>query len=402
MVLTFVDRINISVAIHYVQLQSGLRNDEVGRILSAYVLGYALFQIPGGILADRLGPRKLLVFAVLWWSLFTALTAAAKMMASVFSLSLLTSFCMLRFLVGVGEAASMPSCNRVVAFWIPANERSLGNSLFLAGIGVGGGISPPLVAWIMSHWGWRSAFVLSGIIGLPIAMLWGWYGRDRPSQHKGVNATELAIIGSAPDNQSYSSTLKPHLKNVNLWILVVSYFLQGYVTYIFYTWFYLYVVTVRHVSILQSGYWASIPFIAVALMTPLGGLFSDRIIRILDYPWGRRLPVLLGTTASAVLLSSGARTESAPMAIVSLGLAAGFVAFSIVNWWASINELSVKNSATLSGIMNTAGNIGGVISPILTPWIAARFGWIRALDFAAVVIFVTGLLWLLLRPRCRS
>src|SRR5260370_27828330 len=195
-VLTFLDRMNMSVAARYIQLEFRFNNSQIGWILSAYVVGYALFQIPGGLLGDWFGPRKLLTFAVAWWSAATALTAAAPWLVGLTLVSPMAAFFLMRLLVGVGEAAALPNCNRTVALWMAPSERGLGNSLFLAGIGVGGAISQPFIATLMVHLGWRWPFVICGMLGLPLVTLWWWYGRDVPEAHPAVNAAELALIRS--------------------------------------------------------------------------------------------------------------------------------------------------------------------------------------------------------------
>jgi ACS family glucarate transporter-like MFS transporter len=397
-VLTFLDRVNISVGVRYIQLEYGLDDRQLGYVLSAYIVGYAILQIPGGLLGDCWGPRWLLTFAVLWWSLFTALTAAAPRLADLAGVGLLPGFLFVRFLVGAGEAASLPNCNKVIASWMPAHERGTGNSIFLAGVGVGGAISPPLIAWIMSAWGWRWSFVICGALGVPLAVFWWRYGRDRPEQHPHVDGSELASIQppTATAARGVAAPWRAWARDRSIWMLLISYALQGYVTYVFYTWFYLYIVAVRGFDVQRAGFWASAPFIAVALMTPLGGLASDKLPSMAGTRWGRRLAVFLGTGSAGVFLFAGARIQHASTAVILLGLAAGGTAFAIVNWWATVNEMSPTNSGTLAGVMNTAGNIGGVISPILTPWIATRFGWISALDFAAAVILCAGACWLFL------
>lgn len=402
-VLTFLNRINISVAARDIQLDLALNNRQLGYIMSVYAFGYALLQIPSGLLGDRWGPRKLLTFGMLWWSAFTGLTAVAGWLAGSVGLSVMAGLLFMRFMVGLGEATTLPNSSKIVACWMAPLERGIGNSMFLAGGGVGGAISPLLVVWMISKVGWHWSFAICALPGIPLALIWYWYSRDRPEQHPQVNAAELAIIHpfvSSADCQidRVPTTELSWAGDLNIWMLVISYGFQGYVVYIFYTWFYLYIVTVRGFALLRAGYWSSIPFISVALMTPLGGFVSDKLSVVLGKGWSRRATVLLGTCSSGVLLLAGARIHHAPTAIVLLGLAAGCLAFAVVSWWASVNDISAAKSATLSGVMNTAGNIGGMISPILTPWIAENFGWVRALDFAAGVVFCAGALWLFIKP----
>jgi ACS family glucarate transporter-like MFS transporter len=164
----------------------------------------------------------------------------------------------------------------------------------------------PLIAWIMSAWGWRWSFVICAVPGIPLALIWWWYGRDHPQQHPHVDAGELALIQAAAPAPRVGLQIPQApaaggvwLRDRSVWMLVIGYGLQGYVTYIFYTWFYLYIVTVRGFDVLRAGYWASTPFVAVALMTPLGGFAADKLPIIVGERWGRRAAVFLGTGSAA-------------------------------------------------------------------------------------------------------
>jgi ACS family glucarate transporter-like MFS transporter len=399
MVITMIARMNLSIAARYIQIEFSLDNMQVGYILSAYAVGYALFQIPGGLLADGIGTRATLAGAILWWSLFTFLTASAPGLTRVLPISLVMSFFLTRFMVGVGEAATIPSCNKIVAMWMSPNERGRGNSFFLTGIGVGGAISPPLMVWLMSGMGWEWSFLVCAMVGIPIAGFWWWYGRNRPDEHDGVNSGELAVIRaggaiSKAANHSQRLPTRALFRSRSLWALIVSYCFQGYVIYVFYAWFYLYIVNVRHFSAQAAGYWAAVPFIATAVLTPIGGIVSDRAVQKIGPIWGRRLPVMAGTFTCGILLFTGARIAHPQMGTALIGCAAGCLNFALGNWWATINDTSPHNSGKLGGVMNTAANLGGVVSPILTPFIAIHFGWIHALDFAAIIIFASGALWM--------
>jgi ACS family glucarate transporter-like MFS transporter len=404
-VVTFLDRVNLSVAARYIQVEYSFTNVQLGWILSAYIVGYSICQIPGGLLADRLGPRAVLTFAIAWWSLFTVLTAAAPWAARLLPIGLIPCFFLARFMVGVGEAAALPNCNKAIGAWIPPRDRGMGNSIFFTGIGIGGAISAPLIVWLTSIGGWRWALIVSGSIGMPVAALWWWYGRNRPEEHPGVNSAELRLIrsGSSPSISTkarFADAWKELSGNPSLWALVVSYTLQGYVVYIFYSWFYLYVVTVRHFSVEAAGHWAMIPFLAMAVMTPLGGRLSDQCVRRFGATWGRRLPAMAGTGVCGLLLMIGARVAHQQLGTTLIGVAAGFLNFGLGSWWATVNDMSPVNSGVISSIMNTGANVAGIASPVLTPYIGERFGWVHSLDLAALVIFASGAAWLFVRqPR---
>ena len=193
-IVTYIDRVNISVTARQMMPSLGLTDLQMGQIFSAFVLGYALFQIPGGWLGDRWGPRRVLTFAVVWWSIFTALTAIAPTLPLAHFLGIMGSLMVVRFLIGIGEAAALPNFNRAVANWHPPQERGLGIGITIGGIGIGSALTPPVTAWIMVNFGWQTAFYAAGLLGIVIALLWYWYATDFPRQHPHVNEAETHLI----------------------------------------------------------------------------------------------------------------------------------------------------------------------------------------------------------------
>jgi ACS family glucarate transporter-like MFS transporter len=398
--LTFIDRFNMSVAAKYIQQEFQLSNVQVGSLLSAFVLGYALFQVPGGMLGDRFGPRRMLVWAVLWWSAFTALTAVAPDLFLARWIGVAGSLWVVRFLIGCGEAPAFPNANKMIGLWMAPDERARGNSSFIIGVGVGGAFTPPAIAWTMAHYGWRICFVACGALGLLAAAAWLHYSTDRPEQHPGVNRAELVRIGITSDvpRTSVDAPWGRIFSSGTVWALVLSNLMLGYVTYIFYTWFYLYVVNVRRLPVINGSYWSTAPFVVMLFSAPLGGYLSDRMLRTLGHPWGRRVPVFAGSALSCVLLLIGARIADPYWAICTLAVAGGCNIFVSVSCWVMPNDLSRRYSGSLAGLLNMANNLGGAISPTLTPLIAARYGWTSALDFAALTMAGMGSLWFFVHP----
>jgi ACS family glucarate transporter-like MFS transporter len=397
--LTFIDRFNMNVAAKYIQQEFALSDIQIGSLLSAFALGYALFQAPGGWLGDKFGARRVLTGAILWWSLFTALTAFAPQIG----LSAGLSFWIVRFLIGVGEGPALPCTNKMIGRWMAVPERARGSSLFLVAVGIGGAFTPPAIAWSMTHFGWRVSFIACGLLGVAVATLWHWQSTENPAAHPGVNAEELAHIMAhrAPAVDAGPFPWKRLFLSPSIPALVVANFMLGYVTYIFYTWFFLYLVNVRHLPVMSGSYWSTVPFLAILIGAPLGGYVSDAMVRKLGHPWGRRVPVTIAATGSCLLLIFGSRTEDPYIAIGILALAAGCNSVAAVTSWAVPNDLSERYAGTLAGILNTCTNLGGALSPILTPYIANRYGWIAALDFAAAFMICVGLLWLLVHPERR-
>jgi MFS transporter, ACS family, glucarate transporter len=401
--LTYVDRLNLGIAGNYIQSEFHLGTETMGWILSAFVLGYALFQVPGGWAGDRFGPRSILTFAIAWWSIFTALTALAPVLPLRGWLGIAGSFIVVRFLIGIGEAAAFPNENKIVAYWMGSTARGVGNSMFLVGIGLGGAVTPIIIAWIMQNWGWRTSFYACASLGLVVAVAWHSFATSRPENHPRVNAAELALIrAQGPKAAAEPSTRAPVsagvpwkrlLSNSSTWFLLLSYMCEGYPSYVFYTWFFIYLVEVRGLTIQQGGIWGATPYLAILLLAPLGGWISDRAVIKFGKRRGRQSAVWLGMTLSAVLLTTGAHTANNPAAILLMATAMGFNMFSTSTWWAACIDLAPNFSGSLSAMMNTCGNLGGWIAPILTAYIATHFGWTRALDFAALITFVSGILW---------
>jgi len=394
--LTYLDRLNLGIAVEPIQQEFGFSTQTMAWILSAFVWGYALCQVPGGWLGDRFGPRGVLTFAMLWWSAFTALTTVAARLPWAEWLGAAWSFALVRFLIGVGEAAAFPNSNKVVANWMGENRRGIGNSIFLTGVGAGGMLTPFFIARISQHWGWRSAFHACAALGVLLAIVWRLYARNQPGEHPWVNRAELEII-SAGTTRSPSGAGKPPwgkmLRNVSAWGLMASYFCEAYPNYIIFTWFFKYLTNVRGLTLAQGSLGTAAPFLAIVLLGPVGGLVSDRAVARLGRRRGRQAAAFAGMAVSAGLLATGAHMANNTAAIALMACATGFNLFATSTWWATCIDLSRDFSASLSSLMNMCGNLGGAVSPILTAYLATRFGWTAALDFAALVTLVGGLLW---------
>jgi len=412
-IVTYIDRVNISITARHMMPSLGLTDLQMGQIFSAFVFGYALFQVPGGWMGDRWGPRRVLAFAVIWWSIFTALTALAPTLPLANLIGIMGSLMVVRFLIGIGEAAALPNFNRSVANWHPPEERGLGIGITIGGIGIGSALTPPATAWIMLNYGWQTAFYAAGLLGLVIALLWYWYATDFPRQHPHVNEAEAAIIEGesletqipplparreGAKHQSGAIPWKAILTTPTVWWLTLSYTCLGYVAYIYMSWFYLYLVNVRGFAILQGAFFASAPFIAMTIFCPLGGWVTDRLVEKYGINWGRASVGGTGMILAALCIIIGANVEAPYVAIGFLSLGAGWLYFTVGPFWSSATDLSKPYAGTLSGLMNTGANLGGTLSPTLTPWIADSFGWPVALGLAACIAFVGGLCWIGIRP----
>jgi ACS family glucarate transporter-like MFS transporter len=400
--IAYLDRVNISIAVSAIKKEYGFSNIQVGWILSFFVWGYALIQAPAGRLADKVGPRLTLMLAVVWWGVFTTLSASVPASFAYALAALLIT----RFALGLGEAVVYPASNRVVAEWIPSRERGLANGIIFAGVGAGAGVTPPLIVYVMETYGWRWSFVVSALIGLAAGAAWWFIARDKPSQHPRVSAGERELIEAglpraAAKTEKIGIPLSRMLKSRDLWAMSLSYFAYGYSAYLFFTWFFNYLNEVRHLDLKASRFYAMLPFIAMAVCSTVGGIISDRITREKGPRIGRCGIAVVGIAGAALFLALGTQVESAKLASVFLAGGAGALYLSQSSFWAVTAELAGPSSGTVSGLMNMGGQLGGAITAIATPWIAKEFGWTASFMTAAGLCAVASVLWLFVDPSRR-
>lgn len=386
-VVTYMDRVNISVTARQMMPAYGLTDQDMGYIFSAFVFGYALCQIPGGWLGDRWGARLVLTAALLWWSLFTALTALAATLPLATMVGTVGALILVRFLLGVGEAVALPNFNRAVADWIPPAQRGLGIGIAIGGIGVGAAITPPLASWVMVNYRWQTVFYLSALVGILVAVLWVLGSRDGSV---GGKSSSIASRAAVPWKRLFQSrTLR--------W-LVASYACLGYVAYIYMSWFYLYLVNVRGIDLLRGGWLAATPFLAILVFCPLGGWITDRLVPTAGLTKARVTVGLVGMVVAGGLIALGAWADQQALAIGCLSLGAGWLYFTVGAYWSVTTDLSKTHAGTLSGVMNMGANVGGAVSPSLTPWLADQWGWTAALLTAALIAIFGGLMWMKIDP----
>jgi ACS family glucarate transporter-like MFS transporter len=401
--LTYVDRLNLGIVAKNFQEEFNFSTQTMGWILGAFSLGYAWFHLPGGWLADRFGSRRVLAGAIIWFSAFTALTTVAPKLPILNLVEAAWAFAIVRFLMGVGESAAFPVGNKLMGYWLGPNERALGTSIFLSGVGVAGIIAPVLITRMALAYGWRTPFLVVGLIGILAGFACYSYVTDRPEENPRVNAAELALISGAADTEVKLAPLPVSrvrglpwgkvFSSPSIWGLMVSHFCLVYPLYIFFTWFFVYLVKARGVTVSNASFWGSAPFVANIIMVPFWGWLSDRAVEKLGKQKGRRGTAWLGIAGSALLLWSGSHTSNNTAALLQLVIAAGFNFAASAILYTTCTDISTKCSGSVSGIMATFGSLGGAASPVVTAFIATRLGWSYALDFAALVTVVSGLAW---------
>jgi len=415
--VAFLDRVNISIAGRSIAAEYHLGDVQLGSIFSSFLLGYAFFQSIAGWLADQLGPRRVLAAGVLWWGFFTALSAAVPITVA----SPLLAFVIIRFLLGAGEAVMYPASNQFVARWIPTQERGIANGLIFAGVGVGAGFTPPLITWLMVHEGWRFSFWVCALIGVAAGTVWFLAARDTPEQHPRVSASELAHIragltlnpadhlvppavtgtGPASSVEALPKTNVPWrriLSNRSVLSMSFSYFCFGYVAWIFFSWFYIYLARVRGLNLKASAFYAMLPFLAMAVGCPLGGLVSDWLTRRAGKRLGRCGIGAFGAAVAAAFLIFGSNVGSARLASVILAGGAGALYLAQSSFWSVSADIGSTFSGSVSGLMNMGAQLGGALTASLTPAIATRYGWTASFLVAASLSILGSLAWLAVDP----
>jgi len=384
---SYLARVNVSVAGALMREELALDPAAMGRVFSAFLLGYALCQVPAGMLADRFGARRVLALASLSW--VVALAAMAFVPAAA-ALPLLLGF---RLLLGVGEAPTFPAAAQAISRHIPPEARGRANGLVVAAIGLGSAIAPPFVGAVMVRFGWRAAIAASALPALAVGLGWLAVRRMPPELGPDDGRREAAPAGGAGRAPRPSP-----FRSRSFALLTASYTLQGYVGYIFVFWFYLYLVDVRGFGLLRGALLSSLPWILSIVSIPAGGAVSDALVKRLGEARGRRVVPMAGLIGGSAFIAVGAHTANAYVAAVCLALATALVLSVEGPFWATMTELAGPRSGAAGGVMNMGSNLGGLVSPALTPVLAAAIGWERALHVAAALAVAGGLLWLGIAP----
>ena len=394
--VSYLDRNNVSIAASAIQAEFGISNVQLGAVFSAFVAGYALTQPLAGRLADRFGPYRIVAFGVVWWSLFTAATALVPV-GMAWSLGLLMA---VRLLLGIGEAVIFPAGNRLVANWIPSQERGLANGIIFAGVGVGAGVAPPLITWIVVNHDWRWAFYVSALIGLAALVAWLLVVRDRPAEHRMVGAAEAAHIraGLTEAPEARPIAWGEIVRHRTVLLLAASYFSYGYVAYIFFTWFFKYLSTVRGLDLKASALYGMLPFIAMAICSPLGGWLSDRLTARHGARIGRCWTAAAALACAGLFVALATQVADARLATIVLAGGAGALYLSQSAFWTLSADLGGASAGSVSGFMNMSNQIGGVVTASLTPLLADRFGWTASFVFAACLCLGGAIAWLFVDP----
>jgi sugar phosphate permease len=392
--ITYLDRVNIAAAAPLISKEFGFSKITMGLIFSAFTWAYALFQVPGGWMGDRFGPRKVLSTIVAYWSLMTAVTAWGVG---------LVSFAIIRFLFGVGESGALPTATRAMQLWFTREERGVCQGITHAASRFGAAIAPPIVVPIMLRYGWRMVFYTFGAGGLLFSLIWYLVYRDLPEGHRWVNRGELAHIrgvDAAGNVNPPKITKRPTvpwsvlLKHPNMWAVMCCYFTYSYCFWIFLTWLPVYLVDYRHFTLMKMGYFASLPLFGGMIGDSVGGWLTDYLlVKTGNTKFARRAVAVTGMLGTAICIVPAAVTKNPYTAVYCLTAAMFFLECIVGPSWAVAMDVGGEYSGTVSGMMNMASNTGGALSPTVFG-ILVQFGsWVAPFVVAAVILLLGAIGW---------
>ncbi|HTU19392.1 MAG TPA: MFS transporter [Gemmataceae bacterium] len=408
--VSWFNRVSMSVAgTERIMDQYHLSPTQMGFIYSALVLAYAVCMTPGGWLIDRRGAWAALVLMGFGSALGVALTGAVGLVFAGGG-AVWLALIVVRSATGVFMAPIYPGCARVIARWLPPPQRALANGLVSGAAPVGIACTFVGFGMLIDHFNWPVAFLITGAVTSLLAGVWWWYVTEEPKEHPGVNKAELQLIRGQPLSAIRAPTPRPAgwggkwlslLHNRSLVLLTISYAAVGYFEFLFFFWTEYYFRDVRHLSSDTSRLYAAVLNLSMGGGMILGGLISDRLLRVWGYRWGRAAVPIAGMLLSAALLGLGL-TLSDPQALVvcfAVALAAGGACEGPC--WATAIELGGRRGGTAAGIFNTGGNLGGLLAPVFTPWISGLLGWQWGLALGAVACLLGVGLWLGIDPHER-
>jgi sugar phosphate permease len=392
MFITYLDRISIGLVGKRIISEFRLSNEEFGWILSAFSLAYAIFEIPTGIMGDRIGQKKVLIRIVLWWSLFTALTGITTGLVTLI---------IVRFLFGMGEAGALPTMSGVISRWLPANELSRGLSASLIGQTAGAAVAPLIVVTIAASFGWRTTFFVNAFIGLIwVLICWRWF-KNNPSEMKGITEDEKNYIEKNRSVTSHDLKIswKKILNNRSMLALVASFFTSQWAAYFFIGWLPVYLQQGRHFSENNMKLVTSLVFVPAIIICLAGGYIGDIIVKKKGLKFGRRAMAMSALGLNCVLFLIEATTQNNALLVACFLMGFGCVlTFGVAAFGVCI-DVGGNHAGAVSGLMNCIGQIGAFFLAIVFGKIVDSTGSFNAPLFVISGLLLIGsLLWLLVDP----
>jgi len=394
--VAYMQRTSFSVAADQMMPDLGMSQVQLGWLVTGYLVTYTACQLPGGLFGQWLGLRRSLVIA---GGVALVASTATPLAPMLFCGTAMVAVLLLsRLVLGVAHAPVFPVSTGAIEAWFPPGKWGFPNGLQTAGLHVGSAAATPVIAFTMQAYGWKNALLWTAIPALLLVLVWAWYARDRPSQHPGVSAAELAELGAeaqAPAGPTLTrADVLRVVENRDVLLLAVSYTIMNYVFYLLGTWCFLYLRQERHLSVPESGVLGALPFIAAAIGCTVGGKWCDRLTTRFGLRIGYRAIPLFALPLAGVLLFAGVKASSPYTAVVLLSLAYGITEMTEGPYGAATTAVSRKNAMAAYGVVGTGGNLGGIIGTPIVAWLSSHGAWTAAFITGAAAAIISGIMWL--------
>jgi sugar phosphate permease len=394
--IAYLQQKSITVTAEPMMPELGLSQFQISLIEWAFVLGYGLFQLPGGIFGQRQGARR--TFVIIGIAAFLATVATPLAPYRLTGAGLFVALLVLQLLLGCSQAAIFPVSAGVFEVWFPPRRWAFVQGLQTMGLGLGAAFTPPLITHLMAAFGWQQALLWASLPAIALIAIWAWYGRNTPHEHPSVSAVELAEIGgekiAAVDAAISVRQLLSILTNRNVLLLAISYLCMNYSFYLLSNWVFLYLVQERKFSVLESGWLASTPPLAAALGAGVGGLITGAACLRLGNRWGYRLVPLISLPIAAALLLFSVSAANPYWAVVGLACCFAAVELNEGAYWGAAMTVGRGETMAVSGVMNTGGNLGGIIGIPLIGYLSGKHLWPAAFVIGAGFAVASAAAWL--------
>jgi MFS family permease len=392
----YVQRTGVAIAAERMMPELGLTQVQVGWLLTAFLFSYSAFQLPGALAGQRFGARATLTALGLATVVASAATAATPSLAA--GAALVAALFAARSLLGVAQAALFPVASGTIRSWFPVGSWASAQGLIVTGLWLGAAATPPLVAGLMQAHGWRWALIATSVPSLLLVALWHGYARDRPADHAGVSPAEQDELAANPPEASRSPfgarRVLRVLADSQIQRITASYFIMNYVFYLVTFWSFLYLVQERRLTVLEGGWLASLPFVVAGTSSALGGRLADRLRARFGDRVGMRVLPLAALPSSAVFLFLTVQATSPYWAVAALCLGFACVEITEGPFWAATMRLAPTDTMAATAVLNTGGNLGGVVATPIIAALSTHYGWSAVFATGALTSLAAAALWL--------
>src|SRR6202049_1161320 len=392
--ITYLDRVSLANTAPFLMKEYGFSKATMGVIFSAFIWAYALFQVPGGWLGDRFGPRKVLSAIMAYRTVIAILTTRALGLGSFWGI---------RFALGMGEAGAFPTATRAMQMWFPRDERGFVQGVSHAASRLGAAVGPPIAVAIMIHYGWRAGFYVIGALSLLWSILYLVVYHNMPEENKKVSREELARIRGLNEKGEIKQAnvqKRPKvpwsilLKHGNMWAVMCAYAAYIYSLWFFLSWLPSYLIEYRKFTLIKTGLYASMPLAAGVVGDAFGGWLTDKLlVKTNNLKFSRRSVAIVAMLGCATFTLFAALSASPFTALYCLTAAMFFLEMTIGPGWAVPMDIGAEFSGTVSGMMNMGGQFVGALSPTVFGYLVGRGSWVAPFGVSAGLLFIGAAIW---------